>query len=109
MAASIKDIVNSCLSLANNNDGLFKSERQAKCLIIARQVRVNFYVKINLYSINYLSFLLCDLIINSSNQINKEGIYYGITAMLVLVSLDCFCYGLPHDKTKSKRERFWTV
>ena len=32
MAASIKDIVNSCLSLANNNDGLFKSEKQAKFL-----------------------------------------------------------------------------
>ena len=32
MAASIKDIVKSCLSLANNNDGLFKSEKQAKFL-----------------------------------------------------------------------------
>ena len=32
MAASIKDIVNSCLSLAKNNDGLFKSEKQAKFL-----------------------------------------------------------------------------
>ena len=32
MAASIKEIVNSCLSLANNNDGLFKSEKQAKFL-----------------------------------------------------------------------------
>ena len=32
MAASIKDIVNSCLALANNNNGLFKSEKQAKFL-----------------------------------------------------------------------------
>lgn len=32
MTASIKEIVNSCLSLANNNDGLFKSEKQAKFL-----------------------------------------------------------------------------
>ena len=32
MAASIKEIVNSCLSLDNNNDGLFKSEKQAKFL-----------------------------------------------------------------------------
>ena len=32
MAASIKEIVNSCLSLANNNNGLFKSEKQAKFL-----------------------------------------------------------------------------
>ena len=32
MAASIKEIVNSCLALANNNDGLFKSEKQAKFL-----------------------------------------------------------------------------
>ena len=32
MAASIKDIVNSCLSLVNNNNGLFKSEKQAKFL-----------------------------------------------------------------------------
>lgn len=32
MAASIKEIVNSCLSLANNNDGCWKSEKQAKFL-----------------------------------------------------------------------------
>ena len=32
MAASIKEIINSCLSLANNNNGLFKSEKQAKFL-----------------------------------------------------------------------------
>ena len=32
MAASIKEIVNSCLSLVNNNNGLFKSEKQAKFL-----------------------------------------------------------------------------
>lgn len=32
MAASIKEIVNSCLALANNNNGLFKSEKQAKFL-----------------------------------------------------------------------------
>ena len=32
MAASIKDIVNSCLALANNNNGLFKSEKQAEFL-----------------------------------------------------------------------------
>ena len=32
MAASIKEIVNSCLSLADNNNGLFKSEKQAKFL-----------------------------------------------------------------------------
>lgn len=32
MTTSIKDVVNFCLSLANNNNGLFKSEKQAKFL-----------------------------------------------------------------------------
>ena len=32
MAASIKDVVNSCLSLAKNNDGCWKSEKQAEFL-----------------------------------------------------------------------------
>ena len=70
MAASIKEIVNSCLALANNNNGLFKSEKQAKFLS-------SFFIDGNLtitIPYSFGEFNGCTRLVRYTITINETGI-----------------------------------